>query len=133
MFIQSVAVLVEQDGKVLLIQEGGGTAKGLWCLPLGHVDSGETAAEAAVREATEETGYVVSIIQGLGSVQLSGSEYKGRADEGDLNFEVSFFKGKITGGGLKPGPTELDARWFTREEITKLPLRGEWLKPILGL
>ncbi len=39
------------------VQEGQGLAKGLWNLPAGHVDPGETLIEAACKEALEETGY----------------------------------------------------------------------------
>ncbi len=39
-----------------------------WCLPKGHLEGGETAAEAAVREVAEETGIVGEILDTLGSI-----------------------------------------------------------------
>ncbi|MGW4806412.1 NUDIX domain-containing protein [Kitasatospora sp. NPDC004272] len=52
-------VAVRPDGRVLLIERGHAPYAGLLALPGGHVDSGETAREAAVRELHEETGVLV--------------------------------------------------------------------------
>ncbi|MFF4344274.1 NUDIX domain-containing protein [Kitasatospora sp. NPDC001540] len=47
------------DGRVLLIERGHAPYAGLLALPGGHVDSGERALAAAVRELHEETGVLV--------------------------------------------------------------------------
>lgn len=53
------ASMVVFDGpKVLLVHHN---ATGKWCFPGGHVDAGETPAEAAVREVREETGLVATV------------------------------------------------------------------------
>src|SRR5882672_3110247 len=44
-----------RDGAVLLIERGKGALKGRWSLPGGHVEPGETAGAAALREVAEET------------------------------------------------------------------------------
>ncbi|MER8233150.1 NUDIX hydrolase [Streptomyces sp. NPDC094049] len=49
-------VAVTEDRRVLLIQRGWEPYQGHWALPGGHVDEGETALRAAVRELEEETG-----------------------------------------------------------------------------
>src|SRR5688572_24334325 len=56
-----VGVIVVRDGKVLLIQRGREPGKGLWAVPGGMVDLGETSREAAAREALEETGLHVAV------------------------------------------------------------------------
>jgi len=52
----AVAVLIERDGKVLLVRRANTPQKGMWTLPAGFVDAGEDPAQAAERECLEETG-----------------------------------------------------------------------------
>lgn len=59
------AVVVDADGRVLLVKRGEEPEKGRWSVPGGRVDPGETLAQAAVREAFEETGLQVQIIREL--------------------------------------------------------------------
>jgi 8-oxo-dGTP diphosphatase len=55
-----VHVILERAGQVLLCLRGGtGYADGLFCLPSGHLDAGETVIECAVREALEEVGVTI--------------------------------------------------------------------------
>jgi ADP-ribose pyrophosphatase YjhB (NUDIX family)/ubiquinone/menaquinone biosynthesis C-methylase UbiE len=52
------AIVLDDAGKVLLTRRAD---NGLWCLPGGHLDFGETIQECVVREAYEETGLVVEV------------------------------------------------------------------------
>jgi 8-oxo-dGTP diphosphatase len=49
-------IILNASGRVLILRRGPGTAEGLWCLPGGKVDYGDTVEEAAARELEEETG-----------------------------------------------------------------------------
>ncbi|MEV0143445.1 MULTISPECIES: NUDIX domain-containing protein [unclassified Nonomuraea] len=52
--------LPARDGEVLLTRRAGtGYADGLWHLPSGHLESGESVVAAAAREAREEVGVVI--------------------------------------------------------------------------
>lgn len=62
-----VAVIVEQDGKILLGLRATEPAKGLWDILGGFIDAGETAEDAVHREILEETGLRVEIVRYLGS------------------------------------------------------------------
>jgi ADP-ribose pyrophosphatase YjhB (NUDIX family) len=53
------AFVVDADGRVLLIRRAD---DGLWAMPGGWVEPGESPAEAAVRETEEETGLRVSVV-----------------------------------------------------------------------
>ena len=50
------AVLINDQGEVLMMQEAKSTCAGQWYLPAGRMEPGEDIAEAAQREVLEETG-----------------------------------------------------------------------------
>ncbi len=54
--LATVDILIQNGGKVLLIQRGGDVGKGQWALPGGFVEPDETVLDAARRELCEETG-----------------------------------------------------------------------------
>src|SRR5438105_1099902 len=54
-------VVRDDQGRYLLVQETNPNFYGLWSLPAGHADPGETTQQAAVRETREETGYEVEL------------------------------------------------------------------------
>jgi len=112
-------VLVQQHGKYLLVQEKKQEVYGLWNIPSGHVEEGETNEEAALREGNEETGYTL--------------ELTGRPKEYQLEPEKVLFlySAKVMGGKMKLNKAELIAvNWFSPEEIKKLKLRVPKLKEL---
>ncbi len=70
-----VNVVVKQENKVLMVQEGWGDVKGMWNFPAGHLDEGENIFDGAIREAKEETGYDVKL---TGFVQMQNSLYNNK-------------------------------------------------------
>ena len=50
------SIAVFRDGRVLIVERAKPPLSGVWSLPGGHVEPGEPAAEAALRELAEETG-----------------------------------------------------------------------------
>ncbi len=58
----TVAVVVEQDGRYLMVEEKDEMVAGLvFNQPAGHLDPGEGLLEAALRETLEETGWEVEL------------------------------------------------------------------------
>ena len=57
----SAAVMVVQNGKVLLVRRTMAPARGSWCFPGGFMEIGETPQVAAARECKEESGLDVEI------------------------------------------------------------------------
>ena len=109
-----VGAVAVRDDSLLMIQRGSGTSAGRWSLPGGHVEHGETVAEALVREVTEETGLV-----GLCGPLLGWAEHIGdHAHYVILNFEVTV----VDDGEPRPGDDERDARWVPLWEVSELKL-----------
>ena len=91
-------------------------------LPKGHIDAGESAAEAAQREVREEAGVDASLEQKLGDVKY----WYNREGERVLKV-VSFFLFRYRGGSVRDHDFEVDsAEWVPLEEApTRLSYRGE--------
>src|SRR3954470_12515537 len=64
------AVVRGVAGRLLMIRRGREPSRGLWSLPGGRVEAGETAEEAVVREVREETGLEVRPVQPVGRVRI---------------------------------------------------------------
>jgi 8-oxo-dGTP diphosphatase len=56
--VLAVGAVVLRHGRLLVIKRGNEPAKGLWSVPGGRLEFGETLAQAVVRELFEETGLV---------------------------------------------------------------------------
>lgn len=65
--------LTNDDGELLMVQRSVEPQKGLWTLPGGFVESGETTEEGALRELQEETGLTGSGISLVGVSSLAGN------------------------------------------------------------
>ena len=74
----AAGVLVEHEGRVLLVRRRMDPRQGLWTFPAGFVESDEEPAAAAVRECREETGLQVEVTQLLDVI--AGREHERGAD-----------------------------------------------------
>ncbi len=70
-----VGAVVVVDGHLLLIQRGRGAGAGLWSIPGGRVEYGETMSDAVLRELVEETGLVGHAPRHLGFVERIGPQW----------------------------------------------------------
>lgn len=59
--VLAVGCLVVDGGRLLLVRRRYEPGRGLWCIPTGYVEYGETPEEGAAREVAEETGLQVRI------------------------------------------------------------------------
>ena len=91
-------------------------------LPKGHIDPGESAAEAAEREVREEAGVRGSLVEKLGDVKYWYSR------DGDRVMKVvSFFLFRYRSGSVEDHDHEVDsAEWVPLEDAPRLlSYRGE--------
>src|SRR4051812_36486980 len=99
------AIVHDAGGRLLVIRRGHPPGEGLWSLPGGRVEPGETDAEALVRELAEETSLRVEPGRLVGSM-----EYVGPAG---LTYDIRDYAAIVTGGTLAAGDDASDARWVT--------------------
>lgn len=114
----SGTVFDQERRKILLTRRAD---NGRWCLPGGHVEPGETVAEACIREMREETGLVVRIVRLIGVYSsphfvLDYGE-RGRFQVIGLNFEV-----EPIGGALGLSNETIAVDYFAADEIARLDL-----------
>jgi ADP-ribose pyrophosphatase YjhB (NUDIX family) len=112
----AAAVLVIQDGQVLLVRRVNEPFRGLWTLPAGFVNGGEDPAEAAERECLEETGLSVHATQVFEIV--SGREHARGADF------VIVYLAELLGGDLRADDDADAVEWFGKETLPPLAFRA---------
>ena len=95
----------------------GRLREGLWALPKGSPEPGESLQRTAVREVKEETGLAVAIEQSVGSIRY---EFTG-PDGTSYDKRVAHYLMAPVGGSLTSHDVEFDAvRWVTVEEALRL-------------
>jgi 8-oxo-dGTP diphosphatase len=107
------AIVLDDARRILLIKRGQAPAMGMWSIPGGRVEPGETHEAAVVRELLEETGLVGAVVREVGTVHRdapSGGTY-----------EIRDFLLTVEGGDVQAGTDAADAGWFTRAELIDLP------------
>ncbi len=119
----AAAVIVEQDGRVLLTRRVNEPFRGLWTIPAGFINANEDPARAAERECLEETGLVVQVT-GLQDV-IAGREHNRGADM------VIVYRARITGGHLQAGDDADRAEFFAYDQLPLLAFQAT--RKALGL
>ncbi len=108
------AVVTDEQGRVLMIKRGHEPGAGLWSIPGGRIEPGETDAEALAREMLEETGLTVEVGRLVGTVQRPGP--------GGAVLDIRDYAATVIGGTLAAGDDAADARWIRAEDLNALPL-----------
>ncbi|MDP3546867.1 MAG: NUDIX hydrolase [Phreatobacter sp.] len=117
--ILAVSTAVIRDGCVLLAQRARPPGAGLYSLPGGLVEIGETVAEAAARELMEEVGVTARPLGLCGARDIIIPDDDGRIAR---HFVVLCFAARWIAGEGAISPEATDVRWTRRHEVPELPV-----------
>ena len=107
----TVSVVIEKDGKYLLIKRANKPQRNYWAVLGGHVDKGESPKQAAVRECNEEIGCKIKITKKLFTmVHDVGLGHRHRAH---------VFLAQVT-GVPKAGTDAAALNWFSPKQMARL-------------
>jgi 8-oxo-dGTP diphosphatase len=115
----AASAAVFRNDEVLLIERAKGALKGLWSLPGGHIEPGETARSAARREVREETGIEADIV---GLLDLHEVILHGEGGELVAHYLIAVHYGRWRAGEPVPGGDARTARFVPIAAIDGYPL-----------
>ena len=120
-----VGAVVLREGRVLLVRRGMAPANGLWAIPGGALELGETLQEGAEREILEETGILIRA-----GDPVFTCDTLVRDDEGRVRFHyvIIDMAADYVSGEVRGGDDALEARWVAPEELDELPATKTTLK-----
>jgi ADP-ribose pyrophosphatase YjhB (NUDIX family) len=118
------AIVHDADGRLLVIRRGHPPGEGLWSLPGGRVEPGESDAEAVVRELSEETGLRGEPGRLIGSVERPGSD--------GMTYDIHDYAAAVIGGTLHPGDDASEARWVSPAQLRRLPTTDGLIEALTG-
>ncbi|MCU0496638.1 MAG: GNAT family N-acetyltransferase [Anaerolineae bacterium] len=113
--VPTVGVMIEMDGGLVLIKRARPPHQGEWTFPSGYVEADERLEEAAIREAEEETGLQVEILE-----LLDVNSYPEGPPASGI---MIFYRARPIGGRLQAGDDASEARVFPLGELPILPFR----------
>jgi ADP-ribose pyrophosphatase YjhB (NUDIX family) len=110
-------VIKDAAGRLLLVKRGHEPGLGLWSLPGGRIEPGETDQQAVLREIREECGLLVRCGALLGAVERPGP--------GGAVIDIRDYLATVTGGALRAGDDAADACWVTPAQFDLLDAGGQ--------
>lgn len=124
-----VAVIIFNDENQVLLQKRADV--GLWGIPSGHIEIGETVSEAAIREVKEEANLDIRIKKLIGIYSDPSSQVFEYPNGQVVHFITTCFLAEITGGDLKCNSNEsLDIKFFDQQNLPQdlLKMHPRWLE-----
>ncbi|MGB6457449.1 MAG: NUDIX domain-containing protein [Streptosporangiaceae bacterium] len=121
------AVIRDEAGRLLMILRGHEPGRGLWSIPGGRIEPGETPEAAVVREVREETGLDVRCGPLLGSAELPGLA--------GAVVDIRDYRACLVAGSATiatAGDDAADVRWVSDAEAAAMDERGEVTKGLLA-
>ena len=113
----AVSAAIIRDGRVLVAQRARGPALGIWTMPGGVVEAGETLTEALVREIHEETGLAIEPVALAGHREVVVRDESGRVSR---HFVIMCFASRWLSGEPMLNEELAEARWLKPAELASL-------------
>jgi ADP-ribose pyrophosphatase YjhB (NUDIX family) len=113
----AVSAAIIRDGRVLVARRARGPALGVWTLPGGVVEAGETLSEALVREVAEETGMTIEPVTLAGHREVVMRDDGGRVSR---HFVILCFASRWIAGEPRLNEELSEARWLRPSELAGL-------------
>ncbi|HEY1575209.1 MAG TPA: NUDIX domain-containing protein [Pseudonocardiaceae bacterium] len=110
------ALVVDPDGRLLLVLRANEPGRGKWSVPGGRVEPDEDDEAAVRREADEETGLTVTVDRLVGMVERP-------APQGI--YEIYDYLCTTSGGTPNAATDAADARWVSPAEFSELHYAGQ--------
>ena len=88
------AIVLDEAGRLLLVRRGREPSRGLWSLPGGRVEPGESGPDAVRREVLEETGLQVTVRELVGSLRIPAV--------GGVVYDVTDYRCTLTDAAQQP-------------------------------
>jgi ADP-ribose pyrophosphatase YjhB (NUDIX family) len=120
--VVAVSAAVMESGRLLLVKRGGEPGKGLWSLPGGVLELGETLHDGLVREVREETGLLVDPGPLLGVFEHMVRDGEDRVT---YHYILIDYLARPSGGRLAAGSDAPEAVWIPLDQARAYPLTPE--------
>lgn len=112
----AVGAVVFRKHRVLLVQRGQAPAEGLWAIPGGSVEIGETLQEAAEREIREETGVIIRAREPIFTFDAIEKDGEGRVR---FHYVIVDLLADYVAGTPRPSADAVDAGWVSAEQLSQ--------------
>jgi ADP-ribose pyrophosphatase len=123
--IVGVGAIVVRDGKVLLVKRAAAPSRGLWAIPGGSLELGESLQSGAEREILEETGILIKA--GAPVYTFDFLEYDDHKRL-QYHFVIVDMEAEYVGGDVRAADDALDARWLSPDDLREMPVSANTLK-----
>ena len=117
----AVSAAIFRDGRVLIVRRGCPPAHGLYTLPGGGVELGETLEQAVIREVREETGLAIAPIGLVGFREAIARDAAARVER---HFVILPFAARWVGGEIALSEELAEAHWLIPDELGGLKTTG---------
>jgi len=95
-------------GEILLVQRGSEPGQGLWSLPGGVVEAGETVIQAVAREIMEECNIIVSVGRLIDVFDVINPDPAGKIR---YHYIIISYLAAYVSGEIRISPETMDVRW----------------------